>query len=269
MVLSSKCLLFLEESTDGLSGVSSLGQISQSLRSAGGSTGLDRSINIWQSAWWQLGWWGELAPHSHPAGSRALSHTDGHRCPHKPRWAMNRNLFSSRFANVSLSKASHQPSWVSRSQETGPIFYWERSKVAAQSCLHTGQEEFVVTSNLLQHTVHRWACQRRAWDTELKRESALMYWGRLGRADGLCVMFWRTSGSLLSLRNLIRRTRSGRTVRRTEGSSAWRREITRLHSPGWRTRLSCNQDPGITHQLLHHSDYSAANFIIIGFVFKF
>jgi len=25
-------------------------------------------------------------------------------------------------------------------------------------------------------------------------------------------MFWRTSGSLLSVRNLIRRTRSGRTV---------------------------------------------------------
>ena len=39
-----------------------------------------------------------------------------------------------------------------------------------------------------------------------------MYRGRLGRADGLCVTFWRTSGSLLSLRNLIMRTKSGRTV---------------------------------------------------------
>lgn len=37
-------------------------------------------------------------------------------------------------------------------EETGPIFYWERSKVTVQSCLNTGQDEFVATSNLLQHS---------------------------------------------------------------------------------------------------------------------
>ena len=69
-----------------------------------------RSANLWGLPEALLGWmdsfmsghqlgysWGdgENWPHTlHPAGSRALSHRDGHRCSHNTHWAMNRSLFS-------------------------------------------------------------------------------------------------------------------------------------------------------------------------------
>lgn len=144
-----------------------LGQISQSLS-------LPEALLGWTDSFMsghQLGdsqGDGETWPHSlHPAGSRALSHSDGHRCPTMPteQWigaSLAAGLLMYLCPKQVTSQAEFQ--WMKKQALS---FIGRELKVTVQSCLNTGQDEFVATSNLLQHStwlsmseeLETWSCK--------------------------------------------------------------------------------------------------------------